>query len=95
MYILRGVIMKNALDFVFNINENRNIKILQITDFQPVDPTQQRYPDRLHGYHVDEFTYEMKYKGMYYYIEKLIKDNNPDLILVTGDIVYGEFDDNG
>ncbi len=87
--------MDKFFDFCIDIPEKRKIRVLQLTDFQPVDPSQQRYVGRLGDTPIQEFTWEMKYEGMYYYIEKMIKNNNPDLILVTGDIVYGEFDDNG
>jgi len=85
----------NLFDFKVNINENRAFRILQITDFQPIDPTQKRYPDRLCEADSKPLTWEEKYKNLYFYIDKLVKENKPDLILVTGDIVYGEFDDNG
>lgn len=87
---------KNNLDFKLEFNVDRDIKVLQITDMQPVDVSQQRYDGRLdYAKFNDEFTEEMKYKNEFYYIEKAIKESNPDLIIVTGDIVYGEFDDNG
>jgi len=86
----------NCIDFSLKFNVNRNIRILQITDMQPVDPSQQRYDGRLGDFPFNaEFTQEMKYNSEFYYLDKAIKDNNPDLIIVTGDIVYGEFDDNG
>ena len=87
---------KDCIDFSLSFNLKREIRILQITDMQPVDPSQQRYDGRLDYFPFGTvFTDEMKYKNEFYYIDKAIKDNNPDLILVTGDIVYGEFDDNG
>ena len=87
---------KNCLDFRLDFDLDRDIKILQLTDLQPVDPSQQRYDGRLDYFPFNtEFTYEMKYQNEFYYIDKAIKDNNPDLIIITGDIVYGEFDDNG
>ena len=87
---------KDCIDFRLDFNVDRDIRILQITDMQPVDPSQQRFDGRLDYYPFNTvFTDEMKWKGEFYYIDKAIKDNKPDLILVTGDIVYGEFDDNG
>lgn len=87
---------KDYIDFRLDFNLDRDIRILQITDMQPVDPSQQRYDGRLDYYPFNTvFTDEMKWNAEFYYIDKAIKDNKPDLILVTGDIVYGEFDDNG
>ena len=34
-------------------------------------------------------------KNCFNYIAELIENERPDLILLTGDIVYGEFDDSG
>ena len=87
---------KNCIDFRLVFKLNRDIRILQITDTQPVDPSQQRYDGRLNYFPFNtKFSDEMKYKNEFYYLDKAIKDTNPDLIIVTGDIVYGEFDDNG
>ena len=87
--------MNNIFDFEINIKENRNIKILQLTDFQPVDFSQQRYEDRLHGIKAAPFGEKMRQKIVYQYVDKLVNENKPDLILITGDYVYGEFDDSG
>jgi len=88
--------MSATIDFRIDINENREIRILQVTDMQPVDCSQQRYDGRLNNFSFNaSFTKEYKYHEEFYYLEKSIKDNNPDLILLTGDLVYGEFDDNG
>ncbi len=84
----------DSIDFSIRINEDRDIRILQITDTQPIDSTQQRYPGRL-GENPEDYSYETRYRKMYSHIEKLIRENNPDLILFTGDVVYGEFDDDG
>jgi len=87
---------KDSIDFRLDFNLDRDIKILQITDMQPVDPSQQRYDGRLDYFPFNTpFTKEMKYQSEFYYLDKAINENKPDLIIVTGDIVYGEFDDNG
>ena len=88
--------MEDIIDFRLDFNLKRDIRILQITDMQPVDPSQQRYDGRLNYFAYNTpYTKEMKYKSEFYYLDKAIDENNPDLILITGDIVYGEFDDNG
>ena len=87
---------KDCIDFRLDFHLDRDIKILQITDMQPVDPSQQRYDGRLNYFPFNApFTDKMKYESEFYYLDKAIKDTNPDLIIITGDIVYGEFDDNG
>ena len=87
---------EDCIDFRLDFNVDRYIKTLQITDMQPVDPSQQRYDGRLDYFPFNTpFTDKMKYENEFYYIDKAIKDSKPDLIIITGDIVYGEFDDNG
>ncbi len=88
--------LNELIDFRLDFDFKRDIRILQITDMQPVDPSQQRYDGRLDYFKFGTpFTKEMKWNNEFYYIDKAIRDNSPDLILVTGDIIYGEFDDNG
>lgn len=88
----------NGCDFVVQLGENRRgtpIKLLQITDIQFIDATQKRTPDRLRhdedvAWHPDNF---MAQGGNH--IASLIAQTKPDLIFITGDIVYGSFDDTG
>ena len=87
--------MSCKTDFSININSSRDIRILQITDFQPIDPSQIRYEMRLGGRHEKTFPIEEKNVCLYDNIRESIAKSKPDLIIITGDIVYGEFDDNG
>ena len=81
-------------DFVVEIPEGRNPIVLQLTDPQIIDSTQQRYESRLEGqyyqYHPDNID-----KRCFDYMRETIETVKPDLILLTGDLVYGEFDDKG
>ena len=90
------MIFSDAIDFELRFKLHREIRILQITDTQPVDPSQQRYDGRLDYFPFNTvFTDKMKYENEFKYLDKAINDSKPDLIIITGDIVYGEFDDNG
>ena len=80
-------------DFTLEIPENREIRILQITDMQPVDAGQKRFSERIPD--CEPLTEEMLYDTIYKYIEDGVKRFLPDLIIATGDLVYGEFDDSG
>ena len=80
-------------DFTLEIPEKREIRILQITDMQPVDPGQKRYPERIKN--SEPLTEEKLYDAIYRFIEDGVKRFSPDLIIATGDLVYGEFDDSG
>lgn len=69
--------------------------VLQITDMQVIDALQQRYEGRLKP---DEFVAwqpENAEKLCYAPIRELVQRCNPTLILITGDITYGQFDDSG
>lgn len=81
------------VDFMVNAMEGREFRILQLTDTQILDPGQSRYPDRIDN--TTPLTDEQLYKDCFCYIRQTIERTNPDLIIMTGDNVYGEFDDSG
>ncbi len=82
------------MDFTLNF-EKDEIKILQLTDMQVIDSSQQRAPDRLCESEYLKWLPETKEKNLYRYIRELVQRTSPDLIIITGDITYGEFDDSG
>ncbi len=80
----------------FSITQkNKEFRILQLTDMQIIDSTQKRFPERLNEDSTERWQpncmKEMLFDGM----DRLVAETNPDLIIVTGDITYGEFDDTG
>ncbi len=73
------------------------MRVLQLTDMQTIDLT-----------HIRNATRDRQIKGAYFkngvcgmeertyaHVRALVKETGPDLILLTGDNVYGEFDDAG
>ncbi len=82
------------VDFVLPVEAGRDVRILQLTDLQIIDPGQSRYPERLNG-NPSPLTDEDIRRDCFDYIEKAVAEVEPDLIIVTGDLVYGEFDDSG
>ncbi len=84
-----------GLDYVMDLNVDRELKILQITDTQIIDAAQCRTEDRLGASQKAAWATENMYNNLLRYIVKAVNDTKPDLILLTGDIIYGEFDDNG
>ncbi len=73
----------------------KEFTILQLTDMQVIDAGQQRTPDRLRQDEIDAWKTEHVEQCAYTPIRAVIERTRPDLILITGDIVYGEFDDSG
>lgn len=86
----------DACDFVINVNnDNSKISILQLTDIQVIDASQCRGEKRLRDDEKKAWANEKIENNCYNHIRSLVTQTNPDLILITGDIVYGEFDDSG
>ena len=81
------------LDFVVDVPTGRDPIVLQLTDTQFIDAGQRR-PGQT-GIHEIDWATEMLDANGFNYIEETVETVNPDLIIITGDIVYGRFDDNG
>lgn len=84
-----------AVDFLVEVEEGREPVVLQLTDPQVIDSAQARTENRLDNdsdvyWAPDKFEERL---GVYF--RETIEETNPDLILITGDLIYGEFDDNG
>lgn len=82
-------------DFIVSLPKKETVRLLQITDMQFIDAGQRRTADRLR---IDEINaWNIKNSGILCknHIKSLIAQSNPDLIFITGDMVYGSFDDNG
>lgn len=82
-------------DFLVSLPEGRRPRILQLTDMQVIDAAQRRYPDRLNEREIACWATEQVEGQCYAHIRSLIAQTQPDLIFITGDVVYGEFDDSG
>lgn len=83
------------VDFIVRVPEGREPKILHITDPQIIDASQMRTPDRLGGVLSNYWGADKKNERCYDFLKEIITETDPDLIILTGDIIYGEFDDNG
>ena len=90
--------LENLVDFTVEVESGRDMRVLQLTDPQIIESEQQRTPDRLGG--VGSVTYTQwlstnKDEMYHKYITQVIENYEPDFIIVTGDLIYGEFDDSG
>lgn len=89
---------QNGCDFILQLGEERKgtkIKLLQLTDMQIIDSMQQRTAGRLRSDETAAWLPE-KFEKMYgNHVRSLLTQTKPDMIFITGDMVYGSFDDNG
>ena len=81
--------ISDYVDFVVDVEGGRDIRVLQLTDVQTISEDQKRYETRAGSGKADIFNGYQKYIG------QVIEGYNPDFIIMTGDNVYGEFDDSG
>lgn len=76
-------------------SDKKVYKILQLTDMQIIDSSQRRVADRISDEKIEYWAPENIDRNCYSHIKSLIKQTEPDMIFITGDLVYGEFDDSG
>ena len=83
----------NIPDFLVEVPEGRDPVVLQLTDTQFIDGSQIRpgRPGVSAEFHAPSKMDELCFD----YLTEVITATQPDLIIMTGDNVYGEFDDNG
>ena len=80
-------------DFIVEVPEGRDVVILQLSDTQIIDASQAR-PDRT-GVDKNYTAPDKMEDRLFKFLRETINATKPDLILITGDLVYGEFDDAG
>ena len=81
-------------DFIVHIPTGKDPVVLQLSDTQIMDAAQERYDGRL-GTLKDWCATDQIEERCYDYITETIETVSPDFIIITGDVVYGEFDDSG
>ncbi|MBE7059595.1 MAG: hypothetical protein E7389_02085 [Ruminococcaceae bacterium] len=86
---------KDYVDFEVNVESGRDAVVLQITDPQIIDSKQVREGVEYSQEKANFWMPELMDKRLFNDLGKLIEEVNPDLILVTGDLVYGGYDDAG
>ena len=87
--------LAGLVDFVVTVPDGRNPIILQLADPQVIDSSTMRTPDRLSAAKIEAWGPNSREERCYSYIRELVNKTQPDLILLSGDIIYGSFDDDG
>ena len=82
-------------DYIVEIEEGRDARILFLADTQIIDSSQMRTPNRLNQTSIANWAPDKMEENCFKYIEDAVNKVNPDLIIILGDIIYGEFDDAG
>lgn len=81
------------VDFVLDVESGRSPRILLLADPQIMDPTQ--YPDDPNADNDPEKRLEDMEARCFRYVRQVVNNTKPDLILIAGDIVYGQYDHSG
>ncbi len=79
-------------DFIVEVPVGRDPVILQISDTQIIDATQTRAGETPQSSYYNPDKMEARLFG---FLRETITNTKPDLILITGDLVYGKYDDKG
>ena len=85
--------LKNLVDFTVEVPAGREPIVLQLSDTQIIDAAQIR-PGR-DGVDKNLWATDKMDERCFDYVEEVVNATNPDFIIITGDVIYGEFDDNG
>ncbi len=91
----KAVRYKDYVDFEVNVESGREPVILQITDTQIIDSNQIREGVTMNPYGIAFWKPNLMDQRLYSGLRQLITEVDPDLILMTGDLVYGGYDDAG
>ena len=82
------------VDFTVEIPSGKTPVVLQLSDPQMLDSSQ-AVSGRLSDGEDTYWAKDKKEERCFKYIRETVKSTSPDLILIAGDIVYGEFDHDG
>ena len=87
--------LATLVDFIVTVPADRDAVILQIADPQVIDSSQRRPGSSLNEEMIAMWGPDSREERCYKYIREMVQETNPDLVLVSGDIIYGQYDDNG
>ena len=85
----------NYVDFTITVESGREPVILQLADPQIMDSSTKRSDVSLSDDAIAYWNKDSRKELAYDLMAEVVKATNPDLILVSGDVVYGKYDDDG
>ena len=83
------------IDFIIDAEAGSEVRVLQLTDTQIIDASQRRYESRLNEKERAFWAKENMEERVFRHSREAVALAKPHLIILTGDLVYGEFDDKG
>ncbi len=88
---------ENGVDFCIDFKKGREIRVLQLTDLQLLDLTQARNETRCAQLYLTFYMGGVmdREERVWKYVDEAVERCKPDLIVLTGDNIYGETDDDG
>jgi predicted MPP superfamily phosphohydrolase len=92
---MQNTMLQNTPDFIVEIPKGKQPTVLFLADPQTIDAEQKRYPERVDDKGMKVWATNQMESCCYQYIRETVAETKPDLIIIVGDCVYGEFDDNG
>ena len=93
--IIKENVPFDGCDVAVLLEGKKEIKMLQLTDMQVIDGSQRRTPDRIRIDEINAWTDKNFDVQLGNHIRSVVTQTNPDIIFITGDMVYGSFDDSG
>lgn len=83
--------VSSKVDKVVEVETGRDVRVLQLTDTQIIDTSQRS----LNAAKNETWAKDKVDYVLFRYIKDAVERTNPDLILITGDLIYGSYDNNG
>ena len=96
-FVVTDVGGRNGVDFIIDYPAGKDLTILQITDMQMQSLAGARNEVRYEYFKTNYFTNKPEDLEIrsFRYVDEAVERVKPDLIVITGDSVYGELDDSG
>lgn len=87
--------VSDGIDFKIEKSGHRPFTVLQLTDAQLINGDNKRYPERLGDRQTKLWGAGRAFDHAFSYMREQVEKADADLLVFTGDNVYGEFDDDG
>ena len=87
--------LRELVDFVVQVEEGRDPIVLQLTDTQIIDAAQAPEDSNFSAATQEFWGPDKMEDRCFAYIRETVEATKPDLIILTGDLIYGKYDNAG